>query len=100
LQEAKALGKLLEDDIDCRIKRYSKCLSQCRKITASGLLITNCETVNGKKYREKIMNEPDEINFFSGLIRYSLQSLQSEKSGLQRISLHRAMNPLQHLYKI
>jgi hypothetical protein len=34
LQEAKALGKLLEDDIDCRIKRYSKCLSQCSKITA------------------------------------------------------------------
>jgi hypothetical protein len=32
--EAKALGKLLEDDIDCRIKRYSKCLSQCSKITA------------------------------------------------------------------
>jgi hypothetical protein len=38
LQEAKALGKLPEDDIDCRIKRYSKCLSQCSKITASGLL--------------------------------------------------------------
>jgi hypothetical protein len=36
LQEAKALGKLPEDDIDCRIKRYSKCLSQCSKITASG----------------------------------------------------------------
>jgi hypothetical protein len=26
LQEAKALAKELDDDIDCRIKRYSKCL--------------------------------------------------------------------------
>jgi hypothetical protein len=60
LQEAKALGKLPEDDIDCRIKRYSKCLSQCSKITVSGLLITNCEIVNREKIPRKIMNEPDE----------------------------------------
>jgi hypothetical protein len=29
--KAKALAKELDDDIDCRIKRYSKCLSQCSK---------------------------------------------------------------------
>jgi hypothetical protein len=55
LQEAKALGKLLEDDIDCRIKRYSKCLSQCSKITASGLLTIKLKLVllTGKNTAKK-----------------------------------------------
>jgi hypothetical protein len=48
LQEAKALGKLLEDDIDCRIKRYSKCLSQCSKITASGFDVVKLVLLTGK----------------------------------------------------
>lgn len=63
LQEAKALGKLLEDDIDCRIKRYSKCLSQCSKNYREWLVDDyklKLVLLTGKKYREKIMNEPDE----------------------------------------
>jgi hypothetical protein len=39
LQEAKSLSRELDEDIECRIKRYSKCLSQCSKTTANGLLI-------------------------------------------------------------
>jgi predicted O-methyltransferase YrrM len=31
---SQSIRKIAEDDIDCRIKRYSKCLSQCSKITA------------------------------------------------------------------
>jgi hypothetical protein len=31
LQEAKSLSRELDEDIECRIKRYSKCLSQCSK---------------------------------------------------------------------
>ena len=63
LQEAKALGKLLDDDIDCRIKRYSKCLSQCSKNYREWLVDDyklKLVLLTGKKYREKIMNEPDE----------------------------------------
>jgi hypothetical protein len=30
LQQAKSLSEL-DEDIECRIKRYSKCLSQCSK---------------------------------------------------------------------
>jgi hypothetical protein len=42
LQQAKSLSRELDEDIECRIKRYSKCLSQCSKITVSGwLMITN-----------------------------------------------------------
>ena len=62
LQEAKALGKELEDDIDCRIKRYSKCLSQCSKNYREWLVDDyklKLILLTGKKYREKIMNEPD-----------------------------------------
>ncbi|OAB29527.1 Superfamily II DNA or RNA helicase [Flavobacterium fryxellicola] len=63
LQEAKILGKLLDDDIDCRIKRYSKCLSQCSKNYREWLVDDyklKLVLLTGKKYREKIMNEPDE----------------------------------------
>jgi hypothetical protein len=31
LQQAKSLSRELDEDIECRIKRYSKCLSQCSK---------------------------------------------------------------------
>src|SRR5690606_15993953 len=31
LQQAKQLSKLLHDDIECRMKRYAKCLSHCSK---------------------------------------------------------------------
>ncbi|WP_163410948.1 DEAD/DEAH box helicase [Flavobacterium ajazii] len=62
LQEAKALGKELDDDIECRIKRYAKCLSQCSKNYREWLVDDykkNMTLLIGKKYREKIMNEPD-----------------------------------------
>ncbi|CAD5342885.1 hypothetical protein FLA105535_02882 [Flavobacterium bizetiae] len=63
LQEAKSLGKELDDDIDCRIKRYSKCLSQCSKNYREWLVDDyklKLVLLIGKKYREKIMNEPDD----------------------------------------
>lgn len=62
LQEAKALAKELDDDIECRIKRYAKCLSQCSKNYREWLVDDykkNMTLLIGKKYREKIMNEPD-----------------------------------------
>ncbi|MDQ6472868.1 MULTISPECIES: DEAD/DEAH box helicase [unclassified Flavobacterium] len=62
LQEAKSLGKELDDDIECRIKRYAKCLSQCSKNYREWLIDDykkNMTLLIGKKYREKIMNEPD-----------------------------------------
>lgn len=62
LQEAKSLSKELDNDIDCRIKRYSKCLSQCSKNYREWLVDDyklKMTLLIGKKYREKIMNEPD-----------------------------------------
>jgi superfamily II DNA or RNA helicase len=62
LQEAKSLAKELDDDIECRIKRYAKCLSQCSKNYREWLVDDykkNMTLLIGKKYREKIMNEPD-----------------------------------------
>lgn len=62
LQEAKMLAKELDDDIDDRIKRYSKCLSQCSKNYREWLVDDYKQRLTlliGKKYREKIMNEPD-----------------------------------------
>lgn len=62
LQEAKALARELDDDIECRIKRYAKCLSQCSKNYREWLVDDykkNLTLLIGKKYREKIMNEPD-----------------------------------------
>ena len=63
LQEAKSLCKELDDDIECRIKRYAKCLSQCSKNYREWLVDDyklKLTLLLGKKYREKIMNEPDE----------------------------------------
>jgi len=62
LQEAKMLAKELDDDIEDRIKRYSKCLSQCSKNYREWLVDDYKQRLTlliGKKYREKIMNEPD-----------------------------------------
>jgi superfamily II DNA or RNA helicase len=62
LQPAKALARELEDDIECRIKRYSKCLSQCSKNYREWLVEDYKQKMIlliGKKYREKIMNEAD-----------------------------------------
>jgi len=62
LQEAKSLAKELDDDIEDRIKRYSKCLSQCSKNYREWLVDDyklRLTLMIGKKYREKIMNEPD-----------------------------------------
>nr|WP_294930942.1 DEAD/DEAH box helicase [uncultured Flavobacterium sp.] len=62
LQEAKSLAKELDDDIECRIKRYAKCLSQCSKNYREWLVDDyklKMTLLIGKKYREKIMNEPD-----------------------------------------
>jgi uncharacterized protein YfeS len=61
LQQAKSLSRELDEDIECRIKRYSKCLSQCSKITVAGWWLQIKMTLMiGKKYRERIMNEPDD----------------------------------------
>ncbi|GGA72504.1 DEAD/DEAH box helicase [Flavobacterium palustre] len=63
LQEAKLLSKELDDDIECRIKRYAKCLSQCSKNYREWLVDDYKQKLTlliGKKYREKIMNEPDD----------------------------------------
>ena len=63
LQEAKLLSKELDDGIECRIKRYAKCLSQCSKNYREWLVDDYKQKLTlliGKKYREKIMNEPDE----------------------------------------
>jgi hypothetical protein len=48
----------LEADIDCRVKRYSKCLSQCSKNYREWLVDDyklKMTLLIGKKYREKIM---------------------------------------------
>lgn len=62
LQGAKTLARELEEDIDCRVKRYSKCLSQCSKNYREWLVDDyklKLTLLIGKKYREKIMNEAD-----------------------------------------
>jgi type I site-specific restriction endonuclease len=62
LQGAKLLARELEEDIECRIKRYSKCLSQCSKNYREWLVEDyklKLTLLIGKKYREKIMNEAD-----------------------------------------
>lgn len=61
-QEAKALAKFLEDDIEDRVKRFSKCLSQCSKNYREWLIEdykTRLTLLIGKKYREKVMSELD-----------------------------------------
>jgi len=62
LREAKALSKELEPDIECRLKRYAKCLSQCSKNYREWLVEDyklKLTLLIGKKNREKIMNEAD-----------------------------------------
>jgi type I site-specific restriction endonuclease len=63
LQQAKSLSRELDEDIECRIKRYSKCLSQCSKNYREWLVDDyklKMTLMIGKKYRERIMNEPDD----------------------------------------
>jgi superfamily II DNA or RNA helicase len=62
LQGAKTLSRELEEDIECRVKRFSKCLSQCSKNYREWLVEDykmKLTVLIGKKYREKIMNEAD-----------------------------------------
>lgn len=57
LQEAKALSRQLEDDIECRVKRYSKCLSQCSKNYREWLVDDyklKLTLLIGKKIRESL----------------------------------------------
>lgn len=60
LSEAKMLSKELNDDIECRIRRYSNCLSHCSKNYREWLVEDyklKLTLMIGKKYREKIFNE-------------------------------------------
>ncbi len=62
LKGAKLLFKELDPDIECRLKRYAKCLSQCSKNYREWLIDDYKQKLVlliGKKYREKIMNEAD-----------------------------------------
>src|SRR6218665_1866048 len=59
LQEAKMLAKELDDDIEDRIKRYSKCLSQCSKNYREWLVDDYKQRLTlliGKKYRESLFD--------------------------------------------
>ena len=60
--QAKALMRELGDDIECRMRRYSNCLSHCSKNYREWLVEDykiKLTLLIGKKYREKIMNEED-----------------------------------------
>ncbi|RZJ97786.1 MAG: DEAD/DEAH box helicase, partial [Flavobacterium sp.] len=60
LNEARLLSKELNDDIECRIRRYSNCLSHCSKNYREWLVEDYKQKLTlmiGKKYREKIFNE-------------------------------------------
>lgn len=60
LQEAKALSKELDDDIECRIKRFAKCLSQCSKNYREWLLDDYKQRLTllvGKKYRALLLGK-------------------------------------------
>jgi superfamily II DNA or RNA helicase len=62
IQEAKSLARELEPDIECRIKRYANCLSQCSKNYKEWLIDDYKQKLLiliAKKNREKIMNEAD-----------------------------------------
>ena len=62
LNEAKHLSKELEDDIECRVKYFTNCLSKSSKNYREWLMEDyklKLALLIGKKYREKIMNEPD-----------------------------------------
>lgn len=59
LYDAKQLAKELSDDIECRIKRYSKCLSQCSKNYKEWLIEDYKIKLNlliSKKYRESLFD--------------------------------------------
>ncbi|AWG26290.1 DEAD/DEAH box helicase [Flavobacterium kingsejongi] len=60
LNKARALSRELFDDIECRVKRFSNCLSKSSKNYREYLFDdykTKLTLLIGKKYREKIMNE-------------------------------------------
>ena len=62
IYDAKQLAKELHDDVECRMKRYAKCLSHCSKNYREWLVEdykVKLTLLLGKKYREKIMNEAD-----------------------------------------
>jgi superfamily II DNA or RNA helicase len=62
LIQAKNLSKELHDDIECRIKRYARCLSQCSKNYREWLVEdykTKLVLVIGKKFREKLFAMED-----------------------------------------
>ena len=62
LIDAKNLSKELHDDIECRMKRYTKCLSQCSKNYREWLVEdykVKLLLLIGKKYREKLFAEED-----------------------------------------
>jgi len=62
LSEAKHLSKELEEDIECRVKYFTNCLSKSSKNYREWLVEDyklKLALLLGKKYREKIMNEPD-----------------------------------------
>lgn len=57
LYDAKQLAKELQDDIECRMKRYAKCLSHCSKNYREWLIEdykTKLVLLIGKKVREKM----------------------------------------------
>ncbi|WPR70765.1 DEAD/DEAH box helicase [Flavobacterium sp. NG2] len=63
LKEARLLAKELDQDIECRIKRYAKCLSQCSKNYREWLVedyTLKLTLLIGKKFREKILRELDD----------------------------------------
>lgn len=60
LVEAKALGKELSDDIESRVKTYSKCLSQCSKNYREWLVEdykVKLTLLIGKKFRESLFED-------------------------------------------
>ena len=62
LSEAKNLCKELDDDIESRVKYFTNCLSKSSKNYREWLMEDyklKLALLLGKKYREKIMNEPD-----------------------------------------
>ena len=57
LYEAKQLAKLLNEDIECRMKRYAKCLSHCSKNYREWLVEdykNKLILLIGKKFRERL----------------------------------------------
>lgn len=59
LYEAKLLSKELHDDIECRMKRYAKCLSHCSKNYSEWLIEdykNKLALLIGKKFRESLFD--------------------------------------------